>query len=64
MTPDELTEPPTKDARGAVVELVLDGQQVLRRVDAQVGALGEVVAQQAVGVSFEPRCHGEWESQK
>jgi len=33
---------------GAVVEFVLNREQVLRGVNAQVGALGEVVAQQAV----------------
>ena len=31
---------------------------------AQVGALGEVVTEEAIGVSFEPRCQGERESQK
>jgi hypothetical protein len=39
-----------EDASGPGVELVLDRQQVLRRVDAQVGALWEVVSQATVGV--------------
>ncbi len=35
-----------RNGPGPVVELVLDGQQVPRRVGAQAGALGEVVAQE------------------
>jgi hypothetical protein len=35
---------------GSGVELVLDRAQMLRSVDAQVGALGEELAQQPIGV--------------
>ncbi len=37
-------------ANAPAVDLVLDGAQVLGAVDVQVGALGEVLTQQAVGV--------------
>ena len=39
-----------EDAPWPVVELVLDGQEVLRRVGAWVGAFGEVVTQQPIDV--------------
>lgn len=40
----------TEDSSRAVVELVLDGEQMIRRVSAEVGGLREVVAEEPVHV--------------
>jgi hypothetical protein len=53
-----------EDVTGAVVELDLDSEQMPGRVTLMSALLGEVLAQQAVHVAFEPRCQGKCESQK
>lgn len=49
---------PAERLAWAAVELGCDGVQVLAVVHRKVGALREVLPQQSVGVSFEPRCQG------
>jgi hypothetical protein len=56
--------PVAEDVTGAVVELDLDSEQMPGRVTLMSALLGEVLAQQAVHVAFEPRCQGKCESQK
>jgi hypothetical protein len=43
---------PAKDLAGPVVEALLDREQVRQSVDAEIGPLGEVLAQQPVGRSL------------
>ena len=45
---------PAEDLAGAMVEALLDGEQISPGVDAQIGPLGEVLAQQPVGVLVGP----------
>src|SRR5450756_2168822 len=55
---------PVTGLSGSAVELQGDGVEVVLGVLGQVGALGEVLAQEPVGVLVVPRCHGECGSQK
>jgi hypothetical protein len=43
---------PAKNLAGTLVEALLDREQIRQGVDAQISALGEVLAQQAVGRSY------------
>lgn len=49
---------------GTHVEFILNKEEVLGAVDAEVGALREIVSRSPLVFSLEPRCHGECESQK
>lgn len=53
-----------EDHSGALVEFIFDCEEVLQRIVGKGDALGEVVAQQAVGVLVCAACHGDRESQK
>ena len=49
---------PAEGLAGSAVERGGDGLDVLGGPAGQVGALGEVLAQQALVFSFVPRCQG------
>ena len=49
---------PVEHFAGSPIEFFADPGEVFAGVNAQVGALGEVVAEEAVGVSLEGRRHG------
>jgi pyrimidine deaminase RibD-like protein len=49
---------PAQDLAWTIVAFGGHGGQVLGGVHAEVAAVGEVLAEQAVRVSLEPRCHG------
>ncbi len=55
---------PVQRGPRAGVEAVGDGIEFLLGVDGQVGAFGQVLAQQAVGVLAGPALPGLWGSQK
>ena len=55
---------PAEGLSGATVESSDNSGEVITRVPRGVGAFGEILAQETVGVLFVLRCHGLCGSQK